>query len=542
MPAATQLHLGLDCSTQGLTAIVIEVADDGSDRSVVFDRSLEFDTDFPAYGTQHGVLPSSDPRVAVSSPLMWADALDRLMAEVSRSGLDMSRLASIAGSAQQHGSVYLNAEAARRLESLDPAQPLAAQLDGIFSRAVAPIWMDVSAGEECDEITAAMGGAGRLAQLTGSRAFERFTGPQIRRFAKHDPVAWAETDRVHMVSSFMASLLTGRHAPLDPGDASGMNLMDLSTNTWLPDALDATAPDLARRLPPIVPSWSVVGTLAPYWQRRLGLPAARFVAWSGDNSCSLFGTGLVHPGQLTISLGTSDTVCGLMRTLQVDRSGIGHVFGAPTGEYLALICFRNGSLAREHVRDAHGLDWSGFSDALRTTPAGNGGGLLLPWFEPEITPDVPSAGVHRRQLDETDGPANVRAVVEAQMMAMYNHSRWMGVDVDVVHATGGAAVNPEILQVMADVFDAKVLRFAVGNAACLGAALRAFHASALADGREIPWSDVVRGLAEPLPGSAINPEPAHVAIYRDLRTRYEELELECLRNYSLTPSNSSTTR
>jgi sugar (pentulose or hexulose) kinase len=132
-------------------------------------------------------------------------------------------------------------------------------------------------------------------------------------------------------------------------------------------------------------------------------------------------------------------------------------------------------------------------------------------------------------------------VVEAQMMAMYNHSRWMGVYVDVVHATGGAAVNPEILQVMADVFDAKVLRFAVGNAACLGAALRAFHASALADGREIPWSEVVRGLAEPLPGSAINPIPAHVAIYRDLRTRYEELERECLRNYSLTPSNSSTT-
>lgn len=526
MIGPSQLHLGLDCSTQSLTAIVIAIEGDGADarREVVFERSLDFDTELPAYGTRHGVLPSDDPRVAVSPPLMWADALERIIADVSRSGIDLSRLRSIAGSAQQHGSVYLNAEATDRLRTLDATRPLAGQLAGMFARPVAPIWMDVSAGEECREITAAMGGSDRLAQLTGSRAFERFTGPQIRKFWKHEPEAWHATDRVHMVSSFMASLLTGGHAPLDPGDASGMNLMDLATHTWLPDALDATAPALARRLPAIVPSWSVVGTLAPYWRDRFGLPPARVVAWSGDNSCSLVGTGLVQPGQLTVSLGTSDTVCGLMRTLQVDRSGIGHVFGAPTGEYMALICFRNGSLAREQMRDAYGLDWTGFSDALRSTPAGNRGRLLLPWFEPEITPDVPTSGIHRLDLDPADGPSNVRAVVEAQMMAMYNHSRWMGVDVDVVHATGGAAVNAEILQVMADVFNARVLRFGVENAACLGAALRAFHASALADGHDLAWSEVARGLAEPVRGSEIDPIPAHVEVYRDLRSRHAAFE------------------
>jgi xylulokinase len=111
-------YLGLDCSTQSLTAIVIEV--DGDARRIVFERSLEFDAELPGYGTRHGVLPSEDPRVAVSSPLMWADALDLMMAEVAASGLDVSAIRAIAGSAQQHGSVYLNRRAADRLATLDP--------------------------------------------------------------------------------------------------------------------------------------------------------------------------------------------------------------------------------------------------------------------------------------------------------------------------------------------------------------------------------------------------------------------------------------
>src|SRR5215210_1944917 len=104
------LYLGLDSSTQSVTAIVIEV--DGQDARVVLESSLTFDDVLPQYGTRHGVLPSDDPAVAVSSPLMWADALDLMLGHVTASGLDLSRLAAIAGSAQQHGSVYLTAGAA----------------------------------------------------------------------------------------------------------------------------------------------------------------------------------------------------------------------------------------------------------------------------------------------------------------------------------------------------------------------------------------------------------------------------------------------
>jgi xylulokinase len=292
--------------------------------------------------------------------------------------------------------------------------------------------------------------------------------------------------------------------------------------------VDATAPDLARRLPSIAAASAVIGTLSPYWQVRFGLPAARVIAWSGDNPCSLVGVGLVREGRLAVSLGTSDTVFGLMRDPRVDRTGTGHVFGAPTGDYMGLTCFKNGSLAREHIRDAFNLTWTTFSESLRRTPPGNNGRILLPWFEPEITPTVLTPGVHRYGVPPGDCDANVRAVVEAQMMAMALHSRWMGVTVDTIYATGGAAANRDILQVMADVFGATVYQLQVGNSAALGAALMALHGDAAAGGRPLPWDDVIREFVEPIADSALKPNPQHHALYRDLTAKYASCEANAL--------------
>ena len=520
------IYLGLDSSTQSLTATAIDV-DEGR-RAVLFERVLSFDEALPAYGTVHGVLPADDPVTRVAPPLMWADALDRMLADVAGSGIDPARVRAIAGSAQQHGSVYLAAGAGDVLARLDATRPLAGQLHDLFARSVSPIWMDASTEAECAAISDAVGGPQALARLTGSRAFERFTGPQIRKFARADPPGYARTERVHLVSSFLASLLAGRHAPIDPGDGSGMNLMDIATGQWAPAALGATADDLDRKLPPIAPSWTVVGELAPYWRDRYGFANASVVAWSGDNPCTLVGVGLAQEGRVAMSLGTSDTIFGYMREPRVDPSGTGHVFGAPTGGYMGLTCFKNGSLARERVRDEFRLDWPAFSQALRDTVPGNGGGIMLPWFETEITPPVHVPGVRRYGLDPHDAAANVRAMVEGQMLAMQRHSRWMGVDVDTIHATGGAAANREILQVAADVFGADVYQMNVGNTAALGAALRAYHADRRAAGVEIGWDEVMAGLAEPVSASRVRPRDEHRATYDALIARYGECESDAL--------------
>ncbi len=406
--------------------------------------TLPYDAALPHYGTHHGVLRGSGPGVVTSPPIMWLEALDATIAALVRDWpREMARLAALSGAAQQHGSVYLTAGGVDRLTALDPRSSLVGQLDGGFACAASPVWLDSSTSEECRAIEASVGGARVLAGRTGSRAFERFTGPQIRKFFKQAPEAYAATARVHLVSSFLASALAGADAPVEPGDASGMNLLDLRESRWWPPALAATAPAVEAKLPPIAISSAVVGPLASYWCVRFGLPAARVVVWSGDNPCSLIGTGLVREGRVAVSLGTSDTIFGLMREPRVSLDGVGHVFGAPTGDFMGMTVFSNGSLARERVRDAYGMDWSAFSAALRTTPAGNGGAVMLPWFDPEITPHVVRGGVRRMGLEEHDAVRNVRAVVEGQMMSMAEHAGWMGVNIRTVHATGGASANRE---------------------------------------------------------------------------------------------------
>jgi xylulokinase len=524
------IYLGLDSSTQSVTATAVDIDDVHPDRrAILFERSFRYDDTLPHYGTEHGVLRSPDPRTVHAPPLMWSEALDRIMADLVRdTDIDWSRLRAISGSAQQHGSVYVNARARQRLRTLDPSQPLAAQLSDVFSRSTSPIWMDSSTTSQCAAIEAAVGGPRALARLTGSRAFERFTGPQIRKFAEEEPDAYAATDRVHLVSSWLASLLAGSHVAIDPGDGSGMNLMDLASKQWSPEAVRATARGLDTRLPPLSESWTVLGTLSPYWQLKYGFPAARVVAWSGDNPCSLVGTGLVREGIVAISLGTSDTIFGIMPSPRPSDDGAGHVFASPTGAYMGMTVFKNGSLARERVRDAYGMDWPAFSAALARTPAGNHDATMLPWFDPEITPLVLEPGVKRHELDPADADANVRAVVEAQMMSLALHSRWMGVKISTIYATGGASANRDVLQVMADVFDADVLQLETGNSAALGAALRGFHADRLADGHPLPWEDVIAGFVVPRLDSRLTPQPANVATYQRLIEVYAAREREAL--------------
>jgi xylulokinase len=181
------------------------------------------------------------------------------------------------------------------------------------------------------------------------------------------------------------------------------------------------------------------------------------------------------------------------------------------------------------VRDEYGLDWDGFAEALGATPPGNDGALMLPWFEPEITPPVASVGLRRLNLDPRNTPANVRAVVEAQMMAMANHCAWMDVDVEAIHATGGASANRAILQVMADVFGADVYQFESANSACLGAALCAWHADEAASAAPRSWDEIVEAAARPAPASRIQPRAEHVETYRELRRRHADFEREALR-------------
>jgi len=516
----SRLFLGLDSSTQSLSGLVIDL----DSASVVYEHSIKFAEDLPQYGTEYGVLPDPDPRIAHAPPMMWVEALDRLFARMQDDGVALGEMLAVSGSGQQHGSVYLNASARAALGALDTAKSLVENLKGCLSRPTSPIWMDSSTTAECDEITDAMGGPAAVAEATGSIAFERFTGPQIRKFAKTDTEGYSTTTDIALVSSFMASILAGDIVPIDHGDGAGMNLMDIRERAWHVEALEGTAASLADKLLSPVPSWTVTGPVCQYFSKKYGLnPDAKNVVWSGDNPNSVIGLGLVEPGDVAISLGTSDTFFGVMKDCHVDPHGEGHVFVSPTGDYMTLICFKNGSLAREQVRDRFGLDWKSFAEHTFTNPPGNDGGILLPYFEPEIVPKVLQPGVRRFDLAEDDVAGNCRAVIEAQMVSMRLHSAWMDVKPTRILATGGASKDRAILRIMPDVHQCPVYRIEIANSAALGAALRAAHACLRLDG-PVSWGELVAPFAKPADDTRVDPDPTTAAVYEELARKYAECE------------------
>jgi xylulokinase len=245
------------------------------------------------------------------------------------------------------------------------------------------------------------------------------------------------------------------------------------------------------------------------------------VAWSGDNPNSLVGVGGWEPGTAVVSLGTSDTYFAAMTEPRVDPAGYGHVFGNPAGGFMSLICFKNGALAREHVRDQYKLDWPGFERCLKRTRAGNCGNLMLPYFVPEITPLVlaarPVLAGSRGFMAGRTPAAAVRAVVEAQALRLRLHSAWIAEQPAALRVTGGGAANTGICQVLADVFGARVERLEVGNSAALGAALRAAQAVA-----GVSWAELTSAFCRPAPGMDVTPVAAHTKAYSELIPRFAE--------------------
>jgi xylulokinase len=511
-------YLGLDSSTQSLSAVVVDT-DTGK---VVLDQSLSFGAALPQYASPNGFLEHTDERVKHSNPLMWVDALERLLESAKKSGFDWGTVSGISGAGQQHGSVYLATPIAKA-RPFSKEKPLAEQVAPLLSRKTSPIWMDSSTSAECREIAQAVGGDEVVTRVSGSRAIERFTGPQIRKFSKDDPAGYENTAEIQLVSSFIAALLTHTSAPIDYGDGSGMNLLDLESLGWNAKLVNATAPNLVEKLRRPVASATVVGTLSPYFVEKYGFRSdTPVVAFTGDNPSSLVGMGATEPGTAVVSLGTSDTVFAAMRAPKTDPRGFGHVFGNPAGGFMCLICYSNGSLAREAVAKKVGLDWPGFERAiLEGTRPGNAGNLMLPFFVPEITPRLGSAAVRVFGSPDFVGwraPAEAaRAVVEAQALSMLHHSDWIGERPEQILVTGGAAKNRGILQVISDVFQAELRTLSVANSSALGGALRAANA---VGGHA--FAELAARFSAPDTTRAVRPTEGSEKAYDKLKSLYAE--------------------
>jgi xylulokinase len=486
------LFLGFDSSTQSLKATAIDAK-----LRLYASAAVHFDTDLPHYNTKDGV--HRDPQVEgrITGPtLMWVEALDLVLTKLRKVNFPFHKVYAISGSGQQHGSVYwANGAREAYLKTLDPLKgSLVKQLQDAFSIKDSPVWMDSSTSAQCAAIEKALGSAENVAALTGSRAFERFTGPQIKKVYETQESTYHATERISLVSSFMASLLVGDYVAIDHSDGAGMNLMDLHNRTWSSEALDATAPGLLEKLGQLACPHTVAGILHTYFVKRYSFsPTCVVVHWSGDNPCSLAGLALNRPGDLAISMGTSDTVFGLTKTPHPGLEG--HVFPNPVdpGSYMAMLCYKNGSLTREDIRNQFAeRSWDIFNALLDATPPLNDGKMGFYYKESEILPPLP-VGYHRYVLGRDDGnvfnhvgaqkvprfdnAAEARAIVEGQFLSMRAHAERIGMPCppERVIATGGGSANKNLLELIASIFGCNVYTAQRPDSAALGGALRAAH-------------------------------------------------------------------
>ncbi|KAI0481236.1 actin-like ATPase domain-containing protein [Xylariaceae sp. FL0804] len=485
------LYLGFDLSTQQIKAIVIR-----SDLSVVAEAKVDFDADFGArYGVRKGVLRNEAEGEVFAPVAMWVEAVDLVLARLRDHGDGdgnggngtgkgmMGRIRGISGSGQQHSSVFWSASAERALGALDPDPargPMVEQLrllgrgrggrddDDALAYPFAPSWQDHSTQRECDDFNAHLGGAEELARVTGSAAHHRFTGTQILRMRRRRPEVYAATARISLASSFLASLLLGTIAPIDISDVTGMNLWDVAAEAWSPELLELTAggtgtgtgsgstaaggdavAELRRKLGDVpVEGGGSLGPVSAYLVGRYGFdPACRVTPLTGDNPATILSLPL-RPHDAVVSLGTSSTFLMSTPTYRPDPSY--HFMNHPTtkGHFMFMLCYKNGGLAREKVRDrlpvpppppprkgqgqGQGADeqtktektdpWENFNRAVLETPPldvptdgehGDGGraklGLYFPL--PEIVPNV-RAGTWRYTCRASDGGDLLAAATE----------------------------------------------------------------------------------------------------------------------------------
>lgn len=512
------VYLGFDFSTQQIKCVAID-----EDLNFICEKSVKFDTDLPEFHTQGGVHVHED-HVTVTVPTgLWVKALDLLLFRLQNELFDFSYVKGISGAGQQHGSVFWAKDARKALNDLKPVDSLYDQLKDHFSIPDSPIWMDASTKFQCKQLEDTVGGPLKLAEITGSRAFERFTGNQIMKLSQTNPEAYANTERISLVSSFVPSILIGDYAPIDLSDGSGMNLLDINTKTWSQQCLDVCGEHLADKLGEPVPSQTVVGQLSNYFCDKYGFPDdCKVVAFTGDNPSSLAGLS-PRVGDVLVSLGTSDTVFLWLPEQLAEIEG--HIFVNPidSEQYMAMVCFKNGSLERESIMNKCAGSWEKFEEMFKLTTMGNNGNFGLYFGQVEVQPLVKGTFRYNDKNEKVDSftpEIEVRAILEGQMVArrVYSEMRGMKITPQMrLIATGGASQNQAVQQVLADVFNCSVYTTEIKDTAALGGCYRAIQAIT-----QKPFEEVVKNHPEPV--CVAKPSPGCVEVYDKMCERYKMLE------------------
>jgi xylulokinase len=258
---------------------------------------------------------------------------------------------------------------------------------------------------------------------------------------------------------------------------------DLGTMAYDSDLVELAGVD-ATKLPPLLPTGAVVGTVLDRVAAELGLPkGVQVVTGTPDLHSAACGAGTVLDFQAHLAIGTTSWISCPVPFKKTDiLHQIASVPGIQPHRYLVANNHETSGLCLQWMRDSVlGAEATEFADLTRlaaTSRPGSGGIIFTPWLTGERSPvddRWARGGFHNLALESTRADL-VRSVLEG---VAYN-DRWLHECVerfakrtlDPLRIIGGGARSDLWCQIHADVMNRTIERVAEPHYANLrGAAI-----------------------------------------------------------------------
>ena len=441
--------LGIDVGTGGSRALVVDESG-----HVIASATVE-----------HAPFASPQTGWAEQDARDWWRASEQAVREVlSAEGVRAEDIACVGLTGQMHGAVLLD-------EKDEPLRP-------------SIIWCDVRTHEQCRALTEQIG-AERLIQLVSNPALEGFTLPKMLWVREREPEVWGRVRAVLLPKDYVRLRLTGEKAT-DVADASGTLLFDVTHRKWSDEMLELAELDRGL-LPRAYESQEVTGRVSAEGAQATGLrEGTPVVAGAGDQAAGAVGMGIVRPGAVSATIGTSGVVFAATDRPALDPKGRVHTFchavperwhvmGVTQGAGLSLRWFRDQFGAGvEDGRDPY----ERLSEEAAAVPPGADGLLWAPYLMGERTPHLdPHARAALVGLNASHKRAHVvRAILEGVAFSLrdtFTIFAEMGVPVESIRLGGGGARSKVWRQIQADVYGREVELVEADEGAAYGAALLA---------------------------------------------------------------------
>ena len=186
------------------------------------------------------------------------------------------------------------------------------------------IWCDQRTADEARELTEKIGEE-KIIAWTSNPALTNFTLTKLLWVRKHEPNLFARFRTMLLPKDYVRYRLTGEYG-MDMADASGTLLLDVAHRRWSSEMANAAGIPVSA-LPPLFESPDVCATVSEAGAAATGLKQGTpVVAGAGDQAAGAVGLGIVSPGAVHATIGTSGVVFAATDRPALDPKGRLHTF------------------------------------------------------------------------------------------------------------------------------------------------------------------------------------------------------------------------